>query len=112
MVSLLGPEYDHLINEYAALWLRNVCEDYSTKNMVINTEGALFSLVRLLASNDADIAYNALGAIDKLVFDYQPRQMIRELKGIEAIFGLMKSEYPQIQELVFSCLCKIAQDGL
>jgi hypothetical protein len=111
IVSLLGAEFDHLVNEYAAFWLRNACEDFSTKNLVLNTEGALSSLIRLLGSNDADIAYNAIGAIDKLMIDFQSGQMIRDLKGIEAIFALMKSEYPQIQELVFSSLCKITQDG-
>lgn len=111
MISLLTPEYDSLVNEYAALWLRNVCEDYSTKSIVMASDGALASLVALLNATDPDAQFNAIGAIDKIMADYQPRQLIRELKGIEPIFNLMKSEYPQIQEAVFSSLGKITQDG-
>ena len=102
MVSLLSPDFDSLSNEYAALWLRNVSEDYSTKSMIMSTEGAIPSLVALLSSNDPDIAFNSLGALDKIMADYQPRQTVREVKGHEPLFNLIKSEYPQIQELAFS----------
>ena len=111
MISLLSPEYDPLTNEYAAMWLKNMCEDYSTKTVVAASQGALVSLIAMLEATDADAIYNALGTIDKLMADYQPRQIIRDLKGIEPIFNLMKSEYPQIQELVFSSLAKITQNG-
>jgi hypothetical protein len=111
MISLLSPDFDSLTNEYSALWLRNVSEDYSTKSMIMSSDGAISSLVALLNSNDPDISFNALGALDKIMADYQPRQLIREYKGIEPLFVLIKSEYPQIQELAFSCLYKITQDG-
>lgn len=111
MIQLLGSDYDPLTNEYAALWLKNMCEDYSTKTVVASSQGAMQSLISMLGANDADAVYNAIGTIDKLMADYQPRQIIRELKGIEPIMGLMKSEYPQIQELVFSALTKITQNG-
>ena len=111
MVHLLTPDFDSLSNEYAALWVRNVSEDYSTKSMIMSTEGAIPSLVALLSANDPDIAFNSLGALDKIMADYQPRQLIREVKGHEPLFNLIKSEYPQIQELAFSCMYKITQDG-
>lgn len=112
MTSLLTNEYDSLVNEYAALWIRNVCEDFSTKNIIATNGSAIPPLVALLSSNDPDITFNALGAIDRIVADYQTRQLVRELKGIEPIFNLMRSDYPQIQELVFSCLGKLTQDGI
>jgi len=111
MITLLSSEYDPLTNEYAAMWLKNMSEDYSTKTVIVNTVGALASLVNMLEASDADAIYNSLGAIDRLMDDFQARQAIRETKGIESIMNLMKSEFPQIQELVFSSLAKITQNG-
>jgi hypothetical protein len=111
MISLLSPESDPLVNEYAAMWMRNMCEDYSTKTMVAASQGALSTLISMLSANDCDAVYNSLGTIEKLMADYQPRQLIRDLKGIEPILNLMKSDFPQIQELVFSALTKITQNG-
>ena len=111
MITLLSADYDPLTNEYAAMWIRNMCEDYSTKTVVALTPGAMASLIVMLSANDADAVYNALGAIDRLMDDYQTRQLIREAKGIEPLIGLMKSEFPQIQELVFSSLSKISHNG-
>jgi len=112
MISLLTSEYDPLTNEYAAMWIRNMCEDFSTKTIVALTPGALASLIAILSANDADAVFNALGAIDRLMDDFQTRQLIRETKGIEPIIGLLKSEFPQIQELVFSSLSKITHNGI
>ena len=111
MISLLSPESDPLVNEYSAMWMRNMCEDYSTKTMVAASQGALSTLISMLSANDCDAVYNSLGTIEKLMADYQPRQLIRDLKGIEPILNLMKSDFPQIQELVFSALTKITQNG-
>lgn len=111
MLTLLSPDSDPLTNEYAAMWMKNMCEDYSTKSVVAASHGAIATLISMLSSNDADAVYNSLGTIEKLMADYQPRQLIRELKGIESILNLMKSEFPQIQELVFSALTKITQNG-
>jgi hypothetical protein len=108
---LLNPESDPLVNEYAAMWMRNMCEDYSTKTMVAASQGAITTLITMLGANDVDAVYNSLGTLEKLMSDYQPRQMIRELRGIEPIMSLMKSDFPQIQELVFSALSKITQNG-
>ena len=93
------------------MWMRNMCEDYSTKTMVAASQGAISTLITMLGANDVDAVYNSLGTLEKLMSDYQPRQMIRELRGIEPIMSLMKSDYPQIQELVFSALSKITQNG-
>ena len=112
MITLLTPDYDPLTNEYAAMWIRNMCEDFSTKTIVAMTPGALGSLITILSANDADAVFNALGAIDRLMDDFQTRQLIREAKGIEPIIGLLKSEFPQIQELVFSSLSKITHNGI
>lgn len=111
MLSLLSPDSDPLVNEYAAMWMRNMCEDYSTKTVVGSNQLAISTLISMLNSNDPDAVYNSLGTIEKLMADYQPRQLIRELKGIEPILNLMKSEFPQIQELVFSALVKITQNS-
>jgi len=111
MITLLSTEYDPLANEYAAMWLKNMSEDYSTKTVIVNTVGALASLVNMLEASDADAIFNSLGAIDRLMDDFQARQAIRETKGIESIMSLMKSEFPQIQELVFSSLTKITQNA-
>jgi hypothetical protein len=111
MILFLSSEYDPLTNEYAAMWLKNMCEDYSTKTIVANSQGALSSLITMLNATDPDSIFNTLGTIDKLMSDYQPRQMIREHKGIEPILNLNRSEYPQIQELVFSILTKATQNG-
>jgi hypothetical protein len=111
MITLLSSEYDQLTNEYAAMWLKNMSEDYSIKTVIVNTVGALASLVNMLEASDADAIFNSLGAIDRLMDDFQARQAIRETKAIESIMNLMKSEFPQIQELVFSSLTKITQNG-
>jgi hypothetical protein len=112
MITLLTSDYDPLTNEYAAMWIRNMCEDFSTKTTVAMTPGALASLIAILSVNDADAVFNSLGAIDRLMDDFQTRQLIREAKGIEPIIGLLKSEFPQIQELVFSSLSKITHNGM
>ena len=112
MITLLTADYDPLTNEYAAMWIRNMCEDFSTKTIVALTPGALSSLITMLTANDADAVFNALGAIDRLMDDFQTRQLIREAKGIEPLIGLLKSDFPQIQELVFSSLSKITHNGI
>ena len=112
MITLLTADYDPLTNEYAAMWIRNMCEDFSTKTIVALTPGALSSLIAMLTANDADAVFNALGAIDRLMDDFQTRQLIREAKGIEPLIGLLKSDFPQIQELVFSSLSKITHNGI
>ena len=111
MISMLNPDLDPLTNEYAAMWLKNMCEDYSTKTVVAMSQGAVTNLINMLASNDADAIFNSLGAIDKLMDDYQTRHLVREYKGIEPILNLMKSEFPQIQELVFSSLSKLTHNA-
>ena len=111
MITFLSSEFDPLTNEYAAMWLKNMCEDYSTKTIVAASPNAITSLINMLESKDADAVYNSLGCIDRLMADYQPRQLIRDLKGIDPILNLIRSEYPQIQELVFSSLTKITQNG-
>ena len=111
MITLLSPDLDGLTNEYAAMWLKNMCEDYSTKTIVAASANAVSSLISMLESKDADAVYNSLGCIDKLMADYQPRQIIREYKGIDPILNLIKSDYPQIQELAFSALTKITQNS-
>lgn len=111
MITFLSPDYDPLTNEYAAMWLKNMCEDYSTKTIVAASPNAITSLINMLESKDADAVFNSLGCIDRLMADYQPRQLIRDLKGIDPILNLIRSEYPQIQELVFSSLAKITQNG-
>jgi hypothetical protein len=112
IISFLSPDYDSLTNEYAALWLRNMSEDYSTKTVLAANQDAVTNLINMLSVNDPDSVYNAIGTIDKLVADYQPRQIVRELKGIEPILGLIKSEFPQIQETVFNALAKLTQNGI
>lgn len=116
-----------------------MCEDYSTKTMVAASQGAISTLITMLGASDVDAVYNSLGTLEKLMADYQvtlfsptsiliknksniylqstnddyqPRQIIRELRGIEPIMSLMKSDFPQIQELVFSALAKITQNGI
>jgi hypothetical protein len=112
MIMLLNAqEFDPLTNEYAAMWIRNMCEDYSTKTVVSMSPGALAALVAMLTVSDADAVYNSLGAIERLMDDYQSRKLIRENKGIEPLLGLIKSEFPQIQEAAFSALAKITQNG-
>jgi hypothetical protein len=86
-------------------------EDYSTKTVLASNQEAMINLINMLSVNDPDAIFNAVGTLDKLVSDYQPRQIIRELKGIEPILNLIKSEFPQIQEAVFSALAKITQNG-
>jgi hypothetical protein len=112
MITLLSPDLDSLTNEYAAMWLKNMCEEYSTKTIVAASNNALTSLIAMLEAKDPDAVFNSLGCIDKLMADYQPRQIIREYKGIDPILNLIKSEYPQIQELAFSALTKITQNGI
>jgi hypothetical protein len=111
MMSLLGGQHDPLTSEYAAMSLRNMCEEYSAKSLVAASEGTLAALVEMLSSVDADAVYNSLGAIEKLMCDYEPRRRISTLGGIEPILSLIKSEYPQIQELAFSSLAKLLQNG-
>lgn len=111
MISLLSSDFDPLTNEYAAMWLKNMSEDYSTKNLMALSPGAMSSLITMLSAKDPDAVFNSLGCLDKLMADYQPRQQIRDLKGIEPILGLIKSEYPQIQETAFNTLTKITQNG-
>ena len=111
MINLLNPDLDILTNEFAAMWLKNMSEDYSTKMAVASSNGALSSLITMLTASDPDAVYNSLGTIEKLMADYQPRKMIKDLKGIEPILGLIRSEFPQIQELAFSSLSKITQNG-
>lgn len=111
MISLLTPEYDPLTNEYAALWLKNMSEDFSTKNLMASTSGAMISLITMLSAKDPDAVFNSLGCLDKLMADYNPRQQIKDLKGIEPILNLIKSEFPQIQEAALSALTKITQNG-
>lgn len=112
MISLLSSDYDPLTNEYAAMWLKNMSEDYSTKNLMASSSGAMSSLITMLSAKDPDAVFNSLGCLDKLMADYQPRQQIKDLKGIEPILNLIKSEYPQIQETAFSTLIKITQNGI
>lgn len=111
IISFLSPEYDSLTNEYAAMWLRNMSEDYSTKTVLAANQDAMINLINMLSVNDPDAVFNSVGTLEKLVADYQPRQIIRELKGIEPILNLVKSEFPQIQESVFGALAKITQNG-
>ncbi len=109
MISLLSPDYNSLVNEYAAMWLKMMCEDYGTKALVASSPGALSSLVAMLAANDADAVFNALGTIDRLMDDYQSRRLVKDTKGIESLLRLIKYDYPQVQELAFSALAKITQ---
>ena len=110
MITLLNPELEPLTNEYAAMWLKNMCEDFSTKTIVATSNNAMTSLINMLESKDADVVFNSLGCIDRLMADYQPRQLIRDLKGIDPILNLIRSEYPQIQDIAFSALTKITQN--
>ena len=112
MIMLLNAqEFDPLTNEYAAMWIRNMCEDFSTKTVVASSPGALAALIAMLGVSDADAVYNSLGAIERLMDDYQSRKLIREAKGIDPVLGLIKSEFPQIQESAFNSLFKITQNG-
>ncbi len=111
MITLLAPDVEPLTNEYAAMWLRNMCEDFSTKTVVASNQNAMSSLINMLESKDADAVFNSLGCLERLMADYQPRQLIRELKGIDPILNLIRSEYPQIQEIAFSALTKITQNA-
>ena len=111
MITLLSPDLDPLTNEYAAMWMRNMCEDFSTKTVVAASNNAMTSMISMLESKDPDAVFNSLGCIDRLMADYQPRQLIRDMKGIDPILNLIKSEYPQIQELEFIALTKINQNA-
>jgi hypothetical protein len=111
LVSLLGNEYDQLTNEYAAMWVRNMCGDYTIKTAIANNQEAMSNLIGMLSFNDPDAVFNALGAIDSICADFDARNIVRELKGIEPILNLIKSEFPQIQELVFSSLIKLTHNG-
>lgn len=112
MITLLSPDLDPLTNEYAAMWMRNMCEDFSTKTVVAASNNAMTSLINMLEAKDPDAVFNALGCLDRLMADYQPRQLIRDMKGIDPILNLIRSEYPQIQDLAFSALTKITQNGI
>ncbi len=108
---LNAQEFDPLTNEYAAMWIRNMCDDFSTKTVVASSPGALAALIAMLGASDADAVYNSLGAIERLMDDYQSRKLIREARGIEPVLGLIKSEFPQIQESAFNTISKITQNG-
>jgi hypothetical protein len=111
MMSLLNPNLDSLTNEYAAMWLRNMSEDFKIKASIAANQDAITSLINMLTFNDPDAVFNALGAIDSVMVDFEARKLVREFRGIEPILDLMKSEFPQIQELVFSALIKINHNG-
>lgn len=114
MLPLLrgGGEYDQLTNEFAAMWLRNMCEDYSIKSYVAtSSQETIANLVAILSYSDPDAVFNALGALNKICDDFDARGVVCEMKGVEPILKLMSSEFPQIQELVFSSLIKLTHNG-
>lgn len=112
ILTLLRVDFDQLTNEFAAMWVRNMCEDYSVKSFVASNQEAIGNLVAMLTFPDPDAVFNALGALNKICDDFDARGLIGgELKGVEPILKLMNSEFPQIQEVVFSSLIKLTHNG-
>lgn len=113
IAMLRADAFDALTNEFAAMWTRNMCEDYVIKSQVAGNQEAIANLIAMLGSNDPDAVFNALGALDKICDDFDARAVVGggELRGVEPILKLIKSEFPQILELVFSSLRKLAHNG-
>lgn len=112
LLTLLRPDFDQLTNEYAAMWVRNMSEDYAIKATLVENQEAVTNLITIVGFTDPDSVYNALGALNNICADFEARNLVCELKGIEPILNLMKSEFPQIQELVFGTLIKLTHSRI
>ncbi|KAK3779638.1 hypothetical protein RRG08_040361 [Elysia crispata] len=110
IVSLLGPEEDSVIHEFAALALSLMATEFTSK-VAIHEAGSVEPLVRLLTSSDPDVQKNSIEALAQLVMDYQARALVREYDGLQHVLDLIKSDYAIIQRLALLTLDRLTQDG-
>ncbi|GFR96234.1 armadillo repeat-containing protein 3 [Elysia marginata] len=110
IVSLLSPEEDSVIHEFAALALSLMATEFTSK-VAIHEAGSVEPLVRLLTSSDPDVQKNSIEALAQLVMDYQARAMVREYDGLQPVLDLIKSDYAIIQRLALLTLDRLTQDG-
>ncbi|NWV17710.1 ARMC3 protein, partial [Origma solitaria] len=109
LISLLAPEEDVVIHEFATLCLAYLAVDYTTKVKIFE-QGGFEPFIRLLGSPDPDVTKNSLECIYLLVQDFQIRAAVRELNVIPRLLGLLESEYPAIQLLALQTLEVISKD--
>ena len=66
MVTLLSPEEDTVVHEFAALCLVSLANDFSSKVAIYEQEG-LEPLIRCLSSHDPDVQKNAIETIASML---------------------------------------------
>ncbi|XP_064019015.1 armadillo repeat-containing protein 3 isoform X2 [Pogoniulus pusillus] len=110
LISLLAPEEDIVIHEFATLCLAHMAVEYTTKERIFE-QGGLEPLIRLLDSPDPDVKKNSVECIYFLVQDFQSRAAARALNIIPPLLQLLESEYPVIQLLALKTLEVISKDS-
>ncbi|XP_074938763.1 armadillo repeat-containing protein 3 [Phalacrocorax aristotelis] len=109
LISVLAPEEDVVIHEFATLCLAHMALEYTTKVQIFE-QGGLEPLIRLLGSPDPDVKKNSVECIYLLVQDFQSRAAVRALNVIPPLLELLKSEYPVIQLLALKTFEVISKD--
>ena len=66
MVTLLSPEEDTVVHEFAALCLVSLANDYSSKVAIYEQDG-LEPLIRCLNSHDPDVQKNSIETIASML---------------------------------------------
>ncbi len=66
MVTLLGPEEDTVVHEFAALCLVSLASDFSSKVAIYEQDG-LEPLIRCLGSHDPDVQKNSIETIASML---------------------------------------------
>lgn len=111
MLTFLSQNYDQLTNEYAALFVKNIGMDIVLHLNYQLKKETLSNLIGMLSLNDADAIYNSLCGINNICNDFEIMNIICELDGINSILKLIKSEFPQIQEMVLKIFIKLSLNG-
>ncbi|GAB1601676.1 armadillo repeat-containing protein 3-like [Argonauta hians] len=108
-ISLLAPEEDTVVLEFACLGLNYMSNEYVSKSEILNHQ-ALEPLISCLGSNDPDVQKNSIETISQLVMNYQSQRMMKEIGGFPPVIDLLKSEYAIIQRLSLLVLERCSRD--
>ncbi|BFZ14755.1 hypothetical protein BsWGS_17793 [Bradybaena similaris] len=110
IVTLLSPEEDSIVHEFAALALSYLATEFTSKVSIVEV-GGMEPLIKLLSSGDPDVQKNTMETIAQLVMDYKARAVVREFDGLNAVLDLIKSDYAIIQRLALLALERLTQDA-
>lgn len=109
LVTLLNPEEETIVLEFASLALCYMSSEYVSKADIFRSQG-LEPLVRCLSNSDPDVQKNSLETITQLLLNHQCQISMKDLNSFPPILELIKSEYPVIQRLALLALERSSHD--